>query len=156
MRRIARPTRLLLACAALIITSACGDDRPPLASAAGGAAAGAGAVAGAAAGAGEPSKQADPARGRRLIAERGCTACHTVPGVGGPASKVGPALDNMARQAYVAGLLPNTPDNLVRWLLDPPAINPRTAMPNTGLRTPDAEDIAAFLLLRAGTPEKTP
>lgn len=146
MRRIARPTCLLLACAALIITGACGDDRPPLASAAGAAAAGAG----------EPSKQADPARGRRLIAERGCIACHTVPGVGGPASKVGPPLDNMARQAYVAGVLPNTPDNLVRWLLDPPAINPRTAMPNTGLRTADAQDIAAFLLLRAGTPEKTP
>lgn len=69
-----------------------------------------------------------------------------MPGVSAPPSRIGPKLDNMARQGYVAGLLPNTPDNLVRWLMDPPAINPRTAMPNTGLQRAQAEDIAAFLL----------
>lgn len=131
MRRIARPNRLPLALAVLALLAGCGDDRPPLfaADAAGGL-----------------PKQADPARGRALIAERGCIACHGVPGVSAPPSRVGPRLDNMGRQAYVAGLLPNTPDNLVRWLMDPPAINPRTAMPDTGLQRSHAEDIAAFLL----------
>ena len=141
MRRIPRPIRLLLAYAALVMTGACGDDRPPLAPVAL---------------AHGLDRQADPERGRRLIAERGCIACHTVPGVSGPASRVGPPLDNMARQAYVAGVLPNTPDNLARWLLDPPAINPRTAMPATGLQAVEAQDIAAFLLLRADAPETTP
>lgn len=141
MRRIPRPTRLLLAFAALAATTACGDDRPPLATAAR---------------THGLEGQADPERGRRLIAERGCIACHTVPGVSGPASHVGPRLDNMARQAYVAGVLPNTPDNLARWLLDPPAINPRTAMPATGLQAAEARDIAAFLLRRADAPETMP
>ncbi len=134
MRRIARPNRLLLALAAISLLGACQDDKPPLFSADS---------------AGGVRPQADADRGRRLIAERGCTACHTVPGVSGPASRVGPPLAHMARQAYVAGLLPNTPENMVRWLMDPPAVNPRTAMPDTGLQRADAEDIAAFLMRRA-------
>lgn len=141
MRRIARPNRLLPALAAMLLLGACQDDKRPLfpADAAGGLREG-----------------ADPDRGRRLIAERGCTACHTVPGVSGPPSRVGPPLGNMARQAYVAGLLPNTPENLVRWLMDPPAVNPRTAMPGTGLQQADAEDIAAYLVRRADRKARAP
>ena len=141
MRRIARLDRLLPACAALLVLGACQDDKPPLFPADA---------------AGELRQQVDPDRGQRLIAERGCTACHTIPGVSGPASRVGPPLGNMARQAYVAGLLPNTPENLVRWLMDPPAVNPRTAMPDTGLQRADAEDIAAYLLRRADRKARTP
>ena len=91
-------------------------------------------------------KRADPDRGRQLIVEKGCVACHVVPQVPSPVSNVGPALDNVGRQAYLSGLLPNTPANLVRWLLDPPAVNPRTAMPNVGLTRTQAEDVAAFLI----------
>ncbi|MDH0681467.1 c-type cytochrome [Achromobacter animicus] len=141
MRRLARPNRLLPALAAMLLLGACQEDKPPLfpADAAGGL-----------------RERADPDRGRRLIAEHGCTACHTVPGVSGPASRVGPPLGNMARQAYVAGLLPNTPENLVRWLMDPPAVNPRTAMPDTGLQQADAEDIAAYLMQRADRKARAP
>lgn len=141
MRRIARPTRLLLGVAALTMTCACGEDRPPLSPPAL---------------AGGLSKDADPARGRQLVAERGCIACHTVTGVRAPASNVGPPLDNMWRQAYVAGVLPNTAENLVRWLRDPPAVNPRTAMPDAGLQMAEAEDIAAFLLSRGEAREGAP
>ncbi|EHK66694.1 c-type cytochrome [Achromobacter arsenitoxydans] len=139
MCRIARPYRLLPALTAMVLLGACHDDRAPLFAMdrAGGA-----------------RLQGDPERGRQLIAERGCIACHAVPGVSGPSSRVGPPLGNMARQAYVAGLLPNTPQNLVRWLMDPPAVNPRTAMPDTGLQLADAEDIAAYLLRNAGAREK--
>ncbi|MCC3261834.1 hypothetical protein LLE87_27035, partial [Paenibacillus polymyxa] len=96
MRRIARPNRLLPALLASLALIACQDEQAPLFSP--------GAADGLRGG-------ADPDRGRRLIAERGCTACHTVPGVSGPASRVGPPLGNMARQAYIAGLLPNPPEN---------------------------------------------
>ncbi len=85
-------------------------------------------------------------RTRQLIGDYGCTACHTVPGVKGPSSKVGPPLENMALRAYIGGVLPNTPDNLVRWLLDPPAIDPRTVMPSVGMSREEAQDIAAYLL----------
>ena len=90
--------------------------------------------------------QASPARGAGLIAAHGCVSCHAIPGVRGPWSAVGPPLDGMARRSYVGGVLPNTPENLVRWLRDPPAIDPRTAMPDVGLTQSEAADIAAYLL----------
>lgn len=88
----------------------------------------------------------DPAHARQLIADYGCVACHTVPGVRGPATVVGPPLEQLAMRGYIGGVLPNTPDNLVKWLLDPPAVDPLTAMPDTGLNRKDARDIAAYLL----------
>ncbi|RIJ05199.1 cytochrome c [Achromobacter sp. K91] len=126
------PASALLGAAALLLLGACGDDRPPLAPA----------------GQPEQLEGADPARGRLLISRHGCLACHTVPGMPGPATRVGPPLDDVPRRAYLGGILPNTPDNLARWLLDPPAINPLTAMPATGLTPAQARDIAAFLLTR--------
>lgn len=93
-----------------------------------------------------PLAQGDPQRGRQRIAEHGCISCHTVPGVRGPASSVGPPLREVAARAYLGGVLPNTPANMVRWLRDPPGIDPRTAMPNVGLSEADASDIAAYLL----------
>ncbi|MGV2863572.1 c-type cytochrome [Achromobacter sp. ESBL13] len=131
MRPTARPPLILLGAAALSLLAACGDERPPLAQNVS---------------ADALPRSADAARGRQLVANHGCLACHAVPTVRGPASAVGPPLGNVGRQAYLTGLLPNTPANLVRWLMDPPAINPRTAMPNVGLSRAEAEDIAAFLL----------
>jgi cytochrome c1 len=58
---------------------------------------------------------------------------------------VGPALDQMGERAYIAGVLPNTPDNMERWLRDPAAVKPGTAMPDLGVSEQDARDIAAFL-----------
>jgi len=45
----------------------------------------------------------------------------------------------------IAGELPNVPDNLVRWIMNPPAIEPGTAMPDLGLSKQQARDIAAYL-----------
>lgn len=87
----------------------------------------------------------DPERGRQLVASYGCVSCHTIPGVAGPASNVGPPLEKLALRAYLGGVVPNTPDDLVRWLLDPPVIDPRTAMPNMGLSEREARDVAAYL-----------
>jgi cytochrome c1 len=49
------------------------------------------------------------------------------------------------RRTFIAGEVPNTPDQLVRWLLDPKAIEAGTAMPNLGLSKQDARHIAAYL-----------
>jgi cytochrome c len=87
----------------------------------------------------------DAQRGTSAIARYGCTGCHTVPGVSGPGSNVGPPLAMIAKRTYVGGILANTPDNMVRWLRDPPGVDPRTAMPNMGVTEADARDIAAFL-----------
>ena len=88
---------------------------------------------------------ADAERGRIAIQQYGCVACHAVPGVRNPGGNVGPPLAGLAKRGYIGGVLPNTPDELVRWLLDPPGIDPRTAMPNVGLNEADAKDIAAYL-----------
>jgi cytochrome c2 len=87
----------------------------------------------------------DAARGKTAIQRYGCVACHTVPGIANPGSNVGPPLADLALRGYIGGVLPNTPEDLVRWLMDPPAIDPRTAMPDVGLSEAEARDVAAYL-----------
>ena len=87
----------------------------------------------------------DPARGLAAIQRHGCSACHLVPGVRAPGGRIGPPLTALARNVYVAGILPNQPDHLIRWILDPPAVDPRTAMPDLGVSTAEARDIASYL-----------
>lgn len=88
----------------------------------------------------------DPEVGRQLMAALGCGACHRIPGVVGAHGRVGPSLEGLSGRAYIAGGLPNTADNLIRWLLDPPALAPATAMPDMGLRPEQARAIAHSLL----------
>jgi cytochrome c2 len=89
----------------------------------------------------------DPARGRAIVASgvHGCTACHDVPGIRAPKGIVGPRLDDMNRRSFIAGTLPNRPDMLVAFLQNPPALVPRTGMPDVRLGADEARDIAAFL-----------
>jgi cytochrome c2 len=89
----------------------------------------------------------DAARGRELIRNYGCGACHAIPGVRGADAAVGPNLSGIASRAYVAGVTPNTPENLIRWLMNPPAIDSQTAMPNLGVSERDARDMAAYLYM---------
>lgn len=84
-------------------------------------------------------------RGKQLIKDYGCVACHAIPGIPHHGSNIGPPLSSMGKRAYVAGVLPNVPDQLVRWLRNPPEVNPRTAMPNLGISEAEAKDIASYL-----------
>ena len=87
----------------------------------------------------------DKERGAELIASHGCGACHRIPGIRGADGVVGPPLDEFGRRVYVAGMLPNTPDGLVEWLLDPQKIVPGNAMPAVGLSEDEARDVASYL-----------
>jgi cytochrome c2 len=87
----------------------------------------------------------DPDRGPARMRAYGCSSCHTIPGVPGAHSEVGPPLGGIARRMYVAGVLANTPDNLVRWIRHPTQVDPNTAMPDMGVTEQDARDIAAYL-----------
>ena len=86
-----------------------------------------------------------PGRGAMVMDEFGCGACHTIPGVDGASGMVGPPLNAWARRSYIAGNLPNTPENLIRWVLDPHEVEPGTAMPDVGLEEQQARDVAAYL-----------
>jgi cytochrome c2 len=92
-----------------------------------------------------PVSGADPRRGAALIAQLGCGSCHSVPGVSGAAGRVGPPLDNIGDRTIIAGVLPNTPDNLITWLMTPQSVVPGNAMPNMELNNHDARDVAAYL-----------
>lgn len=74
-----------------------------------------------------------------------CGACHVIPGVPGAVGRTGPSLAAYARRSYVAGKFPNEPETLVRFILDPPALAPMTAMPAVAMSDQDARDIAAYL-----------
>lgn len=92
-------------------------------------------------------RDGDPARGRVIIASgvHGCAACHSIPGIRAPRGVVGPPLGGMARRGFIAGQLPNTPDVLVAFLQNPPALVPATGMPDVRVSLEEARHIAAFL-----------
>ncbi|HEU5210103.1 MAG TPA: c-type cytochrome [Longimicrobiales bacterium] len=98
---------------------------------------------------------ADVERGRAIIATAGCGACHVVPGVRGARGLVGPPLTSFGARAYIAGRVPNEPDALVSWLMDPQSIDSLTAMPAVGLDRAEARDVAAYLF-SLGTTRRGP
>lgn len=82
---------------------------------------------------------------RPAFQQYACTSCHVIPGIVGANTHVGPPLDGLAQRRYLAGSIANTPVNLVRWIRDPRAIAPGTAMPDLGVGGQAALDMAAYL-----------
>jgi cytochrome c2 len=83
--------------------------------------------------------------GRNYMEAAGCGSCHIIPGVVNARGMVGPSLEHFAQRSFIAGEVPNTTDNLVKWIVNPPSIEPRTAMPVLGVTPTEARDIAAYL-----------
>ena len=94
-----------------------------------------------------PPPIGDASRGPALAAQYGCNVCHIVPGVDGPQGALGPSLQGVgSRPAISQGAVQNTPENLVKFIQDPAALNPQSSMPPTGVPEADAKDLAAYLL----------
>lgn len=89
--------------------------------------------------------QGNPGQGRQAILHYGCGSCHAIPGIHDARGLVGPPLILMGRRTYIGGELPNSPENMVKWLLDPKAVEPGTAMPKLGLSEQEARDVTAYL-----------
>jgi cytochrome c len=117
-----RPRRLCAAGLCLALLAGCGEREAPQAVSGG-----------------------DPLQGQRLMAQYQCTACHAVPEVPGAAGNAGPPLDLFGRRSYIAGGIPNTQQNLTRWLDNPQAVKPGTAMPDLGVSPDEARHMAAYL-----------
>lgn len=88
----------------------------------------------------------DASRGRIALEQHDCGVCHRIPGVRGAPGRVGPSLADLARRPHLAGKFASGEEMLVRWIMDPPAMAPRTAMPAVGVSESDARDMAAYLL----------
>lgn len=84
-------------------------------------------------------------QGVDVIEAFGCGSCHVIPGVRSARGRVGPPLTDFGARTFIAGALPNTTENLVRWIMNPQAIEPGTAMPNLDLTEEQARDVAAYL-----------
>ena len=84
-------------------------------------------------------------RGRIAIQQYACVACHQIPGVTGHGARVGPPLSGIASRTTLGGVLPNSPENMVRWIREPQKLSPLTAMPDLRVTERDARDMAAYL-----------
>ncbi|HET7572874.1 MAG TPA: hypothetical protein VFJ77_09445 [Gaiellaceae bacterium] len=88
---------------------------------------------------------ASAARGKQLIEYYGCGACHVIGGIAAANGRVGPSLRGFSGKREIAGVLPNTAGNVVRWIMNPQQISPRTDMPDLGVGERGARSIAAYL-----------
>jgi cytochrome c oxidase subunit 2 len=76
-----------------------------------------------------PPSAASAQRGHDVFVQRTCVMCHAISGTQA-GSRVGPDLTHIAtRPSLGAGWLPNTRENLARWILNPHLIKPGVKMP---------------------------
>jgi cytochrome c oxidase subunit 2 len=71
------------------------------------------------------------ARGTQTFISGGCIGCHAMVGtpMAGQMGVIGPNLTHVGSRATLAGgMMPNTDENLARWLRDPQAVKPGTLM----------------------------
>lgn len=85
------------------------------------------------------------ANGLALMERYGCAACHVVPGLSRRGPSVAPSLEGVGTKSALGGAVKNEPEILVQWIMNPSAMDPKTTMPNVGVRESEARDIAAYL-----------
>ena len=84
------------------------------------------------------------ARGLQTFLAGGCVACHTIRGVS--QGVVGPDLTHIgSRKTLAAGLLPNRPEPLARWLANPQEVKPGALMPRLPLTSEQISELVAYL-----------
>jgi cytochrome c1 len=108
--------------ATLVLASGCGEGTPP-----------------------PDALAANPANGKLLLRQYDCGSCHRIPGVANARGNVGPPLESIGSRIYLAGMLPNTPPNMVLWIRAPQEIDPLTKMPDLQVPEQHARDMTAYL-----------
>ena len=84
------------------------------------------------------------AEGRRYFSQGAFIGCHTIQGISSGA--IGPNLTHFASRASFAGaMFERTPQNLGRWLTDPPGQKPGTRMPDLALPPDQVRALVAYL-----------
>lgn len=83
--------------------------------------------------------------GRVLFQAMSCAMCHAVQGTLAQAQHA-PDLTHVAsRQSLAAGTLPNTPQHLAAWIMDPQKEKPGTNMPATPMSSDDLAALVAYV-----------
>ena len=109
----------------------------------------------------DESLRGDAAKGQQLVTRGSCIACHTIAGVPGMVSKIGPDLTHVASRLTIGGgLFPNDTKHLGAWVKNARAMKPGVLMQTLGkgqydpitkttltigLSDQDVADIVAYL-----------
>ena len=90
-------------------------------------------------------KDSAVAAGRKVFETTACINCHTIRGTIAD-GRFGPDLTHLMSRATIgAGALPNTPENLRRWIENPGAIKPGCLMPAMNLSRRQLDELTAYL-----------
>ncbi|MEX1049249.1 MAG: cytochrome c oxidase subunit II [Akkermansiaceae bacterium] len=93
-----------------------------------------------------PAEAAAQARGHDVFFAAGCAACHAIGGTEAVAN-VGPDLTHLAERRHLAAaFLPNNPENLARWILEPQVLKPGNLMPPSHLAPDELQALVDYLL----------
>ena len=97
----------------------------------------------------EQSRPAAPtdavSAGRRIFEATSCINCHAIAGTRA-SGQFGPDLTHvMSRDTIASGVIPNTPENLRRWIRNPDDIKPGSRMPAMNLRDQELDAVTAYL-----------
>jgi cytochrome c oxidase subunit II len=86
------------------------------------------------------------AAGSALFITKACFACHTIRGTIAK-GVVGPDLTHvMSRETIASGAVPNTPENLRRWIQNPATFKPGSLMPAPDLTAEELDQITEYIL----------
>ena len=84
--------------------------------------------------------------GEQQFVTSGCVGCHMVKGQQGAAGKIGPDLTHFAsRTTLASGTLDHSPENVRKWLANPPGVKPGSLMPNLALSQEALDKLVAYL-----------
>jgi cytochrome c oxidase subunit 2 len=84
--------------------------------------------------------------GRATFLSLSCVNCHQVRGTPARGTYAPDLTHLMSRQTLASGMVPNTPENLRRWIANPQQIKPGCLMPAFGLNTRELDDVVRYLL----------
>jgi cytochrome c oxidase subunit 2 len=84
-------------------------------------------------------------QGAQVFATNACGDCHMIQGTTATA-RAGPDLTHVAsRQTLASGVIPNTPEQMRRWLDNPQLVKPGAFMPTFRLSDADLTALSAYL-----------
>jgi cytochrome c2 len=90
--------------------------------------------------------EGDIQRGKTAIEQNGCGVCHRIPGIPNADGTIGLPLERLGAREKLNSGVAATPDNIVKWIVDPKAMKPETEMPDLDINEATAKDITAYLL----------
>jgi cytochrome c oxidase subunit II len=91
-------------------------------------------------------EEASVSKGKQAFLAQTCVNCHRIHGTTAQGTYAPDLTHLMSRQTLASGMVPNTPENLQRWIADPQKIKEGALMPGFGLSEAEQEAIVQYLL----------